>query len=185
MDLVDIARWLNRDGISAAPCGWLSAISIFGHEHYENFDYDLIGPSDRLAIAAVLERNGYRQESGRVFVGPGGRIEFPKPPRLLSSDPIAELENSRRSGADAVFATPTQVLLATWRHEGPEPSRERLDQLLELVLEQPANLDKVGDWLRRTPGEVAYNRFKAELETVQEEGFQLRRTGRFRSALPR
>jgi hypothetical protein len=185
MDLVEIARWLNRQGISAAPCQWLSALSIFGHEHYENFDYDLIGPRDRLAIAKVLEGHGYRQESGRSFAGPGGRIEFPKPPRLLSSDPVAELENSRRGGADVVVATPTQVLLSTWRHEGPEPSRERLDQLLELVSEQPANLDKVGDWLRRTPGEAAYNRFKAELAAVQEEGFQLRRTGRFRSMLPR
>ncbi|MGD9252666.1 MAG: hypothetical protein PVG92_01890 [Holophagae bacterium] len=185
MDLVEISRWLNRDGISAAPCEWLSAVSIFGHEHYENFDYDLIGPRDRLAIAGVLDGHGFKQRSGRSFEGPGGRIEFPRPPRLLSADPTAEFESTRADGADAVFATPTQVILATWRHEAPEPSRDRRDQLLALVREQPANLDKVGDWLRRSDGELPFGRFKPQLSAVQEEGYQLRRTGRFRSALPR
>ncbi len=185
MNVEQVARWLNRAGLNAAACGWLPAVSIFVDEFYDNHDYDLLHPSARLRIAAVLKERGFRQRSGRRFEGPAGRIEFPRPPRLLSSDPLAELEEAVRNGADAVFATPTQVVLATWRREGPELGDARQRELRELVREQPANLDKVGDWLRRTASGAEYARFKPELAAAQEEGFQLRRTGRFRSSLPR
>lgn len=185
MDLLEISRWLNRSGVAAAPCGWLPAVSIFVDELYENFDYDLIGPKARLRIAAVLKDRGFRQRSGRVFEGPGGRIEFPRPARLLSSDPVSELDDALQRGAGAVFATPTQVVLATWRREGPELPDGRAEELLALVREQPANLDKVSDWLRGTESAAGYSRLKPRLASVQEEGFQLRRKGRFRSFLPR
>jgi hypothetical protein len=59
MNVLEIARWLNRGGLSAAPCPWLNAISIFVDEEYERFDYDLIGPRDRLRIGRVLEEHGF------------------------------------------------------------------------------------------------------------------------------
>ncbi|HSN57479.1 MAG TPA: hypothetical protein VLT32_22610 [Candidatus Sulfomarinibacteraceae bacterium] len=183
--LVSLARWLNRGGVSAAPCPWLRTISIFVDERYENYDYDMIGPKARFAVARVLERRGFSQLTGRIFAGPGGRVEFPRPNRSLASDPAAELEATLAGKPEAAFATPTQVLLETWRREGPELSDERRRDLLQLVREQPANLDKVGDWLRRSHAADAWKRFRPELEAVQEDGVRLRRTGRFRSLLPR
>ena len=183
--LVTIARRLNRGGVSAAPCPWLGVISLFVDERYENYDADLIGPKARFAVARLLGRFGYRQLTGRIFEGPDGRITFPRPNRSLASDPAAELEATLAEGPRAAFATPTQVLLATWRREGPELSDDRRNDLLRLVREQPANLDKVGDWLRRTDAAGAWARFRPELEAVQEEGVRLRRSGRFRSLLPR
>lgn len=185
MDIVEVAQWLNRRGICAAPCAWLSVISIFGDEHYENYDFDLIGPRDRLRIARVLRDHGFRQRSGRVFQGPRGRIEFPRPTRSLASDPAYELERVIDRQAGAAFATPTQVVLITWRREGSSLSESRLSELLALLREQPANLDKVRDWLRRTDGEREFHRRRPQLAAAQEEGFQLRRRGEFRSELPR
>jgi hypothetical protein len=46
--LDEIARPLDQARISAAPCPWLGAISVFVDERYENYDYDLIPPSTRL-----------------------------------------------------------------------------------------------------------------------------------------
>ncbi len=180
-----VASWLNRARLSAAPCPWLGAISIFVDERYENYDYDLIGPRTRLAIARALGRHDYSQRTGRELVGPLGRIEFPRPNRTLSSDPAAELEAVLDRRNAIAFATPTQILLATWRREGPNLSDERQDDLVALVREQPANLDKITDWLRRTDHADAFARLKPRLAEVQEEGFQLRRAGRFRSRLPR
>lgn len=185
MDPVEIARHLNRAGTSAAPCRWLWAISIFVDEFYENYDYDLIGPRDRLQIADVLADLGFRQLNGRQFRGPGGALEFPKPTRLLAGDPAAELEKVLRAGDRIALATPTQVVLTTWRREGPELGEQRLRDLQALVREQPANLDKVRDWLRGTEHEAEFRRHRPQLAAIQEEGFQLRRTGRFRSQLPR
>ncbi len=185
MDIVDIARWLNRNGVSAAPCPWLSSISVFVDEHYENFDYDAIDPGTRRRISRVLRDHGFRQLNGRAYQGPQGTIAFPRPTRTLASDPAAELELVLASGEEAAFATPTQIILTTWRSEGPRLSPERLADLESLVREQPANLAKVGDWLRRKEGEADFRRHSPRLAAAQEEGFALRRKGRFRSRLPR
>ena len=185
MDIDEVSRWLNRDGLSAAPCAWLRAVSIFVDEDYENYDYDVIGPRARSRISRVLEQHGFRQLTGREFMGPLGRIEFPRPNRTLSSDPVAELELVLQRGAGAVFATPTQILLATWRRDGPELSAGRGSDLVALVREQPANLDKVRDWLRRTESEPDFKRLRPQLASAQEEGFEQRRKGIFHSRLPR
>ena len=185
VDVEEIARWLNRAGMSAAPCEWLRAISIFVDEEYESFDYDLIGPRDRLRITRVLEELGFRQLTGRAFEGPLGRIEFPRPSRTLASDPASELEQVLGRGVGAAFATPTQVLLATWRREGPELSESRSTELLALVREQPANLGKIHEWLRRTDRAPDFERLRPQLAAAQREGFEQRRKGTFRSQLPR
>ncbi len=185
MEIEEIARWLNRARLSAAPCAWLPAISIFVDEHYENFDFDLIGPSVRLKIGRVLAEHGFHQRRGREFEGPGGRIVFPRATRSLASDPAAELEAVLDGGEAAVLATPTQVLLATWRREGPELGTDRESDLLALVREQPGNLEKIWDWLRRTENGPGFRKLKPRLAAAQEEGFMLRRSGTFRSRLPR
>ena len=185
MDLEEIASWLNRERVSAAPCPWLSAISIFVDEHYENYDYDLIGPRERRRISRVLVEHGFHRVGGRVFEARQGRIEFPHPSRSLASDPAAELETVVDRAAGAVFATPTQVVLATWRREGPDLSEQRQVDLAGLVHEQPANLDKIRDWLRRSDCRDGFQRSLPRLRASQEEGFELRRRGTFRSRLPR
>lgn len=185
MNLVEIAGWLNQSRVSAAPCDWLAAISIFVDEHYENYDYDLIGPRARRRISQVLVDRGFRQLNGRVFEGPEGRIEFPRTTRTLASDPARELELVVDQAIGAAFATPTQVLLTTWRREGPRLPATRQSDLVELVREQPANLDKVRDWLRRTESETDFRRCRPRLDAAQKEGFELRRRGVFQSRLPR
>jgi hypothetical protein len=185
MNVQEISSWLNQGGVSAVPCSWLTAVSIFVDEEYENFDYDMIGPRVRLRIARVLEEHGFRQRTGREFEGPLGKIEFPRPTRTLASDPASELEDLLDRGSRAVFATPTQILLATWRREGPSLSEERLLDVLALVREQPANLEKIRDWLRRSDLGSDFERVLPQLETAQREGFEQRRKSASRSQLPR
>jgi len=185
VNAVEIASWLNPEGVSAAPCGWLSAISIFVDERYENYDYDLIGPRARRRISQVLQDHGLRQLNGRVFESAKGRVEFPRPSRTLATDPAEEFERVLDRGSAIAFATPTQVLLTTWRREGPRLPEARQSDLVELVREQPANLDKVRDWLRRTESATDFQRCRPELEAAQEDGIELRRRGMFQSRLPR
>ena len=185
MNILEISHWLNQSRLSAAPCPWLRAVSIFVDERYENYDYDIIGPRARLLIAEVLLDHDFQQLSGRVFEGPLGRIEFPRPTRSLATDPSEEFEQVVDGSADGVFATPTQILLTTWRREGPEVAPSRQQDLLKLVREQPANLDKIRDWLRRTPCLADFQRFRPRLETAQEQGLQQRRRGTFRMQPPR
>jgi hypothetical protein len=185
MDSVEISRWLNRKGISAAPCEWLRSLSILVDETYENYDYDMIGPRTRFRVIKILEDQGFRQLSGNVLEGPRGRIEFPPPTRTLSSDPAAELERVVGRTTGVVVATPTQVLLATCRREGPDLSPSRQSELLALVREQPANLEKIAGWLRRDSSYPGFQNLAPRLLAAQKEGVEQRRRGIFRSRLPR
>jgi hypothetical protein len=174
----DVATWLTDGAVDAVSCPWLPAVSIFVDEFYENFDYELIGPTDRLRIAKVLGQHGFKQRTGRTFDGPNGRIEFPQTTRTLASDPAHELESTLDRGSGLAFATPTQVVLATWRREGPELGEPRLADLHELLRRQPANLDKISDWLRRSDARAAYVRAHPSLKAAQEEGTRQRRGNR-------
>jgi hypothetical protein len=187
VSLVDrIAKLIDRGGLGALSCPWLPAVSIFTDERYENYDFDMIGPRARLVIARTLKSHGFRQHSGRRFHGPGGWVEFPRATRTLASDPAAELDKVLDDGHAIPIATPTQVVLASWRRHGPALEAARFDQLRWLVRHQPANLDKVFDWLRRTPSGPEFQRHYSSLADAQEEGIEARRKGRLgRSARSR
>jgi hypothetical protein len=61
---LQVATILNRAGVSAAPLSWLLALSIYTGEEYENYDLDLIGPSQRRRLVRALEADGFRSISG-------------------------------------------------------------------------------------------------------------------------
>lgn len=185
MNLDAICRWLNRSDVSAAPCPWIGAISIFVDERYENFDFDVLGPAARRRISRVFEAQGWRRRGSRVFEGPEGRVELPRAARSLSSDPAHELESILKRDGGAAVATPTQVVFLTLRRSGAVLPNERADDLAALVHEQPANLDKVRDWLRRSDSERAFWQLRPRLAERQKEGCELRRRHGFSSRLPR
>jgi hypothetical protein len=138
-----------------------------------------------MRMIKILEKHGFRQASGNVLDGTAGRLEFPRPTRSLSSDPAEELERALERSSGAVFATPTQVLLVTCKGEGLQLSPTRKNELISLVWEQPANLEKVAGWLRRSSCYPAFQDLAPRLLAAQEDGSEQRRRGVFRSRLPR
>ncbi|MEM7586265.1 MAG: hypothetical protein AAF560_22930 [Acidobacteriota bacterium] len=183
---VEIARLLNRGGVSAAPLRRLDVISIYDDDEYENYDFDLVSPRRRLKIAALLTEAGYRQKSGSKIVAPDGGppVLIPKP-GILGSDPSRPAEALLSKGNGVVVATPTQAVLLYLHHFGREDDTAVADELTGLVWEQPANLDKVQDWARAAGLAGTFARLRNRLETSQAEGIDLRRRKRFRSKLPR
>lgn len=184
MDLVEVCRWLNRSKLSAAPCAWIPAISVFVDERYDRSDVDVIGPEARRHLARVLGQHGCRQLSGSVFEGPGGRFALPRLTPNLSEDPRHAFATILRGDQQAAFATPTQVIFLTLVATGGELTPNRENDLLELVHEQPANLDKIRAWLRRSESEAVFERIRVRLAVRQEEGRLLREQHAFRSRLP-
>ena len=73
------------------------------------------------------------------------------------------------------FATPTRLVLNTWTLEGPELDDARKSDLVDLVRRQPADLEKVSDWLCRSDSRAVYSGAYPILEVAQEEGIRLRR----------
>lgn len=183
---VAVVRPLNRGGVSAAPLVELPLVSIFDDDEYENYDFDVIPPRRRLKIASLLAEAGYRQTSGRTIESADGslRLAFPKP-GILGSDPSRPVDELLNQADAMTMVTPTQALLLYLRHLPSCPLAELIDELRGLVWEQPANLDKVGDWARAAGQGSRFAAFRPELAQAQAEGIELRRERRFESRLPR
>lgn len=182
MDLIDIARCLDRKGLSAVPVPRLSVISFYDDDFYENYDVDLLSPRRRLAIAAALAEVGIRLVSGRGFESADGSVNL-RIPRLglLGGDPLRPVREMFSDSGVVGLLTPTQTLLLYL-----ERCRDRLDaqagdELVGLVREQPANLDRVAQWTRRTEQGVGFRRLRPRLEAAQAAGIELRRRRHVRS----
>ncbi len=182
---VEIARALNRGGVSAAPLARLALVSIFDDDEYENYDIDFVSPRRRLRIAKLLKGAGFRQTSGSSFAAPKGDdpIVLPKP-GILGTDPSRPAGELLARGGAVVLVTPTQALLL-YLHRFGDRLPEHAEELRNLVWEQPANLEKVRDWARAAGKDHIFARLRGKLEEAQAEGIELRRARRFRSRLPR
>lgn len=185
-DRVEIARPLNRGGLSAAPLEHLAAISIFDDEEYENYDFDIITPRRRWRIAKLLKEIGYRQKWGSKLVPleGGPPVLIPKP-GILGSDPSRPAALLLAKAEGIVLTTPTQSLLLYLHHLGAAGIADGTEELSRLVWEQPANLEKVRDWARAAGLDSTFKALRRVLEPAQAEGIELRRQRRFRSRLPK
>lgn len=179
---VRIARILNRGYVSAAPISWLSALSIYAGEEYENYDLDLIGPRQRRRLVVALESGGFRSLSGSRLQRDETVVAFPRPKRTLGTDPAVEARDALRREGEVVMLTPTQTLLLAL---DAEIDSGRLGELEQLVYEQPANLDKVAQWARAAGRGERFAAVRGELAAAQKRGIEDRRARNFRSQLPR
>ncbi len=182
----EVARRLNRGGVSAMPLKRLSAVSIIDDEEYENYDLDYVPPHRRLRVAAILAESGFRMSSGRTFEPPGGggRVVFPKP-GILGTDPSKPAAELLAQDDQVVLVTPSQAVLLYLHHFPSESAPNLAQELAALVWEQPANLDKVRDWARAAGQGRLFGRMRPRLEKAQAEGIELRRRRVFESRLPR
>ncbi|MEM7355903.1 MAG: hypothetical protein AAF657_34120 [Acidobacteriota bacterium] len=183
---IEVARRLNRGGVSAAPLSRLPLLSIFDDDEYENYDFDVVSPRRRLRIGKILTADGFRQASGSRIESPNGGapILFPKP-GILGSDPSRPAADLLARGGGIIVVTPTQALLLYLHRFGPETASTDEPELTRLVWEQPANLDKVHEWARAAGHEVPFSKLRPALTEAQAEGIDLRRRQIFRSQLPR
>lgn len=183
---IEIARILNRGGLSAAPLERLPLLSIFDDDEYENYDLDIVTPRRRSRIAGALKKAGFRQATGRVFQAPGGGapVVFPKP-MGLGSDPSRPAAEVLGQGGSVVLVTPTQAVLLYLHRFGGQGAGALETDLSALVWEQPANLAKVGEWARAAGLGDVYDALKGKLAAAQGEGTDLRKKRLFRSRLPR
>ncbi len=183
---IEVARTLNRGGVSAAPMRRLALLSIFDDDEYENYDFDLVSPRRRLRIAALLRDAGFKQKTGSLFTTPNGgdSVVIPKP-GILGTDPSRPASELLARAGRVVLVTPTQALLLYVHKFGEDLKSSIADELVDLVWEQPANLDKVQDWAQAAGHGQAFSRLRGGLNKAQAEGIELRRLRRFRSRLPR
>ena len=184
---------LNRQGLSLFPLYKLNAISIYTSDYYENYDYDIVLPTQREKLVKLLNKHGFKQTSGRVICNQDKSIvfEFPKPNFTLGDDPASQAEKLINKSNANVVITPTQALLIYLKHFYDEIQTELnqsiespiTEELIDLLYEQPANLDKVREWLGPTNQTEIFVLLKQKFRDSQRSGIKDRLEYRFKSRI--
>ena len=182
---------LNQKGLSIFPLAKLNAVSIYTADYYENYDYDIVIPSQREKLVKLLAKYGFKQTSGRVITNSDKSItfEFPKPNFTLGDDPANKAEKLINTSKSYVIVTPTQALLIYLKRFydeikaelDNENSKSIISELLDLLYDQPANLDKVREWLGPSNQTEIFILLKQEFRAQQQAGILDRRNHTFKS----
>ena len=192
-DLKRLLIQINKKGLSFFPLSRLNAISVYTADFYENYDYDIVLPGQRDKLVQVLKQFDFRQTSGRVITNQNKTItfEFAKPNFTLGDDPAEKTARLLKKSKSLIVITPTQALLIYLKQfyeqikleAQAESATPIIDELLALLYEQPANLDKVREWLGPSGKDDLFVLLKLRLRQAQQKGIDDRREFNFKSLI--
>lgn len=179
-DINSLAIELNKNGLGVFPLSKIKAVSIYTTDFYENYDYDIVLPNQRDKLVKLLNKNGFKQTSGRIIQNQDKTIvfEFPKPNFTLGDDPVSQTEKLIDNSTSYIVVTPTQALLIYlkrfYQHIIIELNQQEdapiITELLDLLYDQPANLDKVREWLGPTNQTDVFILLKQKFRDSQRQG---------------
>ncbi len=165
MNSTDLTKKLIKSGIKAFDVGVKGMISLYDDDWYSNSDYDILGSDERKFIRAHLLEDGWSTKGSRYFYKDDFSCAFPKPSHTLGGNPANKVFDEL--GDDKfVFVTPTQALLVLAAID--EWDQEKIKHL---VNEQPANLDKVWQWVKEEFLESVEFKQIHELKELQLKNF--------------
>ena len=184
---------VNQQGLSVFPLKKLNAVSIYTTDFYENYDYDVVLPGQRSKLVNTLAGNGFKQSSGRIIKNKDQSIifEFPKPNFTLGDDPADKAEKLINNSKHIIILTPTQALLIYLKRYydeiflqlNSENDNAMIEEITTLLYEQPANLDKVREWLGPSNQTELFILLKPQLRDAQKSGITHRRQYSFKSKI--
>lgn len=189
---------INSKGLSFFPLSKLNAVSIYTADYYENYDYDIVLPGQRDKLVKILKQFDFKQVSGRVITNKDRTttFEFVKPNFTLGDDPAkktADLLRDRllKKSNSLIVITPTQALLIYLKQFydlinlelAGDSNTPIIKELTALLYEQPANLDKVREWLAPGGKEDIFISLKLKLRQAQQNGIDDRRDYNFKSLI--
>lgn len=192
-DLKRLLIEINKKGLSFFPLSRLNAISVYTADFYENYDYDIVLPGQRDKLVQILKQFDFRQTSGRVITNQNKTItfEFAKPNFTLGDDPAEKTARLLKKSTSLIVMTPTQAMLICLKQFyeqiklelETESTRPIIDELLALLYEQPANLDKVREWLSPSGKDDIFVSLKLQFRNAQQKGIDERRESKFKSLI--
>lgn len=192
-NLKHLLKQINNKGLSFFPLSKLNAVSIYTADYYENYDYDIVLPGQRDKLVKILKQFDFKQISGRVITNKDKTttFEFAKPNFTLGDDPAEKTAGLIRKSNSLIVITPTQALLICLKQFydpiklelACESSRPLSDELTALLYEQPANLDKVREWLGPSGKDDLFVSLKLQLRQAQQKGIDDRREFNFKSSI--
>ena len=184
---------INSKGLSFFPLSQLNAVSVYTADYYENYDYDIVLPGQRDKLVSILKQFNFKQTSGRIIASEDKSIifEFPKPNFTLGDDPAEKTARLIKKSSSLVVITPTQAVLIYLKQFydqfkqqlGADTEPYLISELTDLLYEQPANLDKVREWLGPSGKTDLFISLKQQFRLAQQKGIDHRREYKFKSLI--
>jgi hypothetical protein len=154
MDLIA----LNNDYLTVFP--GTRAISVYESAHYDYFDMDFLGPSQRRYLMSKAQKLGFIQKSGKWMEAPDKtKIFFPG--QKLFNRSFKSFLPDTQDELTWLAVTPTQAAFLLLR----DPTLDEQD-LYHLMMHQPFNLRRLGQAVEH---ESFFGRFQSlypELERL-------------------
>ena len=192
-NLKNLLIQINKKGLSFFPLSRLNAVSVYTADYYENYDYDIVLPGQRDKLVQILKQFEFKQTSGRVITNREKTItfEFAKPNFTLGDDPAEKTARLIKKSNSMIVITPTQALLIYLKQfydpikleVGVDGDTPFTDELTALLYEQPANLDKVREWLGPSGQDDLFVSLKLKLRNAQQKGIDDRQQFNFKSLI--
>ena len=192
-NLKNLLIQINKKGLSFFPLSRLNAVSVYTADYYENYDYDIVLPGQRDKLVQILKQFEFKQTSGRVITNRQKTItfEFAKPNFTLGDDPAEKTARLIKKSNSMIVITPTQALLIYLKQfydpikleVGVDGDTPFTDELTALLYEQPANLDKVREWLGPSGQDDLFVSLKLKLRHAQQKGIDDRQQFNFKSLI--
>lgn len=127
---------LNDEYLCSFPS--LQVISVFESVHYEFYDHDGLGPSQRNYLMSKLKETGFIQTSGRWMEhSDGTKVYFPTS-KMFNRDFNNFLSDQKPGNNIWLATTPTQTAYLLFKDE----AYDFIDVSM-LISKQPFNLDKL------------------------------------------
>lgn len=127
----------------------IRVISVFDDIKYDRSDIDILSPAMRKFAVNIFKEFDCQQSRGTRIDTPtkGLRIWLPKP-SVLGASPFDITHHHTREKQDIYLLTPTQTAAYWFDHE---PLQQAVDNIAEMVKQQPINLLKLSDMLHNKP----------------------------------
>lgn len=193
MNLKELLLQVNSGGLSLFPLSRFNAVSLFTSDYYENYDYDIVLPGQRSKLVSILKKFDFKQTSGRVITNREKTMtfEFARPNFTLGDDPAEKTARLIKKSDSIIVITPTQALLIYMKEfydemkleKQSETSAPLSNELTALLYEQPANLDKVREWLTPSARDDLFVSLKRQFRQAQQQGIDDRKEFRFKSRI--
>lgn len=169
LDITPILNALNiRHQVLHSGQGKAYIISLFDDSFFTQSDFDIIDGKTRNLILAGMKKRKFTIKGSRLFTSPTGQnYQFAKPSHTLGCNPADKVKEVLNDNV-VTFATPTQTILLMAINNSPLLKDENF--LKRFLLEQPANIQKIWQWVEHDnlKGSLIFS--KDQLNDWNEQG---------------
>lgn len=155
-------------------------ITVYDGDHYNDWDYEILGPGARKFIRQTLKKAGYKTVGSRYFMDPSSTWRFfiPKPMNTLGGDIVSNLDVQNEAESGTMILNPTEGMLMLLSLQKYQDLHLKAVDLQNFVRTHPVNIQKIIKMKVDTPNFKIFLSARDHIVKAQADGIQARKFSR-------